>query len=843
MMHARHASSVLAAAGLLASAAPGQFDFDPQRATLVAFDGIGRSVCADIDGASGPDIVVGSGDFGGHTLAIAYNDGAGGFASTTVFDVGTDMPDVAVGDWDGNGLADVFALHERIGDDRLRIFRQTSLGVWDTTAFVDLPGNRDLIVSGDLNGDAKVDLVIGNPDAGTVEVYLNDGTGLPPSVAVSYAVPAVTDIRLCDFNADGAPDLATVSAIDGFFRFRTNDGTGGFPSASGNFIIGSEPSWIECGDFNGDGLPDVAIAKKANDTIIFLRALPTGGFFVLPPVPAGPTPSQIVCGDFDCDGDVDLVVSRGSGGITAPLRGLLNNGTGGGWAQTAPFGGTLGAGGATGLHACEWDGEPGLDVIEISGPPVIGAVPYANIGAACDACLEAPAGGRSWYAADLCLPDDVYGSHDGTVSGLLFCPSPKVGSAALGFGSAPPTYTTVADDCELNPDDGDFSVNTWVRTNAPGFQPILAKSGAPGYELTLLDGQPRVVVCDSGTCWMVSGSSLIDDGDWHHVAFTMERGPGTTIRLYVDGLLENTVLAAGMGTVDPSAALLLGASPAPIPSSFMDGAIDELQIHDRLLTVEEIQAIYLVGVAGQCQDVCAPTGPCLFPDSAVLTAGTNDDFALPPEPATPGTELAGSCAGSVDFDEVPAGAWVCHTFEPLPENVDGATLIVRIQANGAGPPCNDEISLQATGGFPMFLWSSRIGEAGAGPCAGDDGLIECEWAAPREHTLCLDLAALPTFGGTTTSIIDDMNATGRLDVRVGDDTAVDSMELQLRICPCPSDLNGNGSVGFDDTLEIIANWGPCPEPCPGAPCPWDLNGNCNVDFADVLVVIANWGPC
>ena len=26
----------------------------------------------------------------------------------------------------------------------------------------------------------------------------------------------------------------------------------------------------------------------------------------------------------------------------------------------------------------------------------------------------------------------------------------------------------------------------------------------------------------------------------------------------------------------------------------------------------------------------------------------------------------------------------------------------------------------------------------------------------------------------------------------------------------PPDFNGNGDVGIDDLLELLANWGPCP---------------------------------
>jgi len=28
--------------------------------------------------------------------------------------------------------------------------------------------------------------------------------------------------------------------------------------------------------------------------------------------------------------------------------------------------------------------------------------------------------------------------------------------------------------------------------------------------------------------------------------------------------------------------------------------------------------------------------------------------------------------------------------------------------------------------------------------------------------------------------------------------------------PCPSDFDGDGEVGINDFLELLANWGPCP---------------------------------
>ena len=53
----------------------------------------------------------------------------------------------------------------------------------------------------------------------------------------------------------------------------------------------------------------------------------------------------------------------------------------------------------------------------------------------------------------------------------------------------------------------------------------------------------------------------------------------------------------------------------------------------------------------------------------------------------------------------------------------------------------------------------------------------------------------------------------------------------------PGDINGDGFVGVDDLLIVIANWGPC-----GPVCDADINGDGFVGVDDLLIVIANWGP-
>jgi hypothetical protein len=61
------------------------------------------------------------------------------------------------------------------------------------------------------------------------------------------------------------------------------------------------------------------------------------------------------------------------------------------------------------------------------------------------------------------------------------------------------------------------------------------------------------------------------------------------------------------------------------------------------------------------------------------------------------------------------------------------------------------------------------------------------------------------------------------------------------VCPtCPEDIDGDGSVGVTDFLELLAVWGACFD-C--GDCPADLDGDCNVGVTDFLTLLGDWGPC
>ncbi len=77
------------------------------------------------------------------------------------------------------------------------------------------------------------------------------------------------------------------------------------------------------------------------------------------------------------------------------------------------------------------------------------------------------------------------------------------------------------------------------------------------------------------------------------------------------------------------------------------------------------------------------------------------------------------------------------------------------------------------------------------------------------------------------------------------DFALSAVSLRLYMatgvpdtCEAGGDLNGDGVVGIDDFLILLASWGSCP---PAAACPADLDDDGVVGITDFLMLLAAWG--
>ena len=205
------------------------------------------------------------------------------------------------------------------------------------------------------------------------------------------------------------------------------------------------------------------------------------------------------------------------------------------------------------------------------------------------------------------------------------------------------SHIRVADHPELAIGTSDLSIDAWIRTTAEGLQPIVTKmnSAGAGYALFVVDGHLGLHLADAQVaprcgfpndrdllgddfrlpCDFVSATNELDDGEWHHVAASVDRD-GTS-RLYVD---SQPVLLFDVqhikGEISCGADLLIGAKRGRNGNenefqedAFLRGDIDELDLFRFALSEDEVDGIFSAGAGGKYGSHAgiAPVveGPCL----------------------------------------------------------------------------------------------------------------------------------------------------------------------------------------------------------------------------------------
>lgn len=148
-----------------------------------------------------------------------------------------------------------------------------------------------------------------------------------------------------------------------------------------------------------------------------------------------------------------------------------------------------------------------------------------------------------------------------------------------------------------NPLCNDFSIAFWVKTTQTGGTPQwyngrgLVDGDAPGnandFGTALVGGKFGFGVGNPDTT--IVSTANINDGQWHHCVATRQQSTGT-IRVYVDGVLQNTGTGA-RNTLPSSARLWLGAISSG--GNYFNGSLDEVKLFTRTLSSDEVAALYL----------------------------------------------------------------------------------------------------------------------------------------------------------------------------------------------------------------------------------------------------------
>jgi hypothetical protein len=254
------------------------------------------------------------------TISVLLGLGDGSFAPQQPLALGSATNSVTVGDFNGDGRQDlavvkVCATDNQCATGEIEVLIGAGDGTFAPAGAYPAAVEPVSIVSGDFNGDGRLDLIVGSTNANypetTHELWLllgnGDGTfgaAIPTGNAFSGSGP----IAVGDFNADGRPDLAVSRFFGSSVTIFIGNGDGTFQESS--LTSGRNPFGIEVGDFNGDGLQDVATADQKSDDVSIFMGRGDGTFAGRISVPAGDGPNVLAFGDLDKDGRVDLLVGN-----------------------------------------------------------------------------------------------------------------------------------------------------------------------------------------------------------------------------------------------------------------------------------------------------------------------------------------------------------------------------------------------------------------------------------------------------------------------------------------------------------------------------------------------------
>ena len=160
------------------------------------------------------------------------------------------------------------------------------------------------VLTGDLNGDGRTDLVVVNQIANTISVFLGNGDGTFQSRSDYNVGTQPMSAAIADFNRDGKPDLAVANQGDGSISILLNQGNENF--IPGITISIATSFSVVAADFDGDGNPDLALFGSTS-LVNILYGLGDGTFQALPGPVGACCDNGLVASDFNGDGKPDLL--------------------------------------------------------------------------------------------------------------------------------------------------------------------------------------------------------------------------------------------------------------------------------------------------------------------------------------------------------------------------------------------------------------------------------------------------------------------------------------------------------------------------------------------------------
>ncbi|MGE7419076.1 FG-GAP-like repeat-containing protein, partial [Methylobacterium tarhaniae] len=287
---------------------------------------------ADLNGDGKVDLVTAN-DTAGHndTVSVLLGNGDGTFRSKLDFAVGENPYAVMTADVNGDGKRDLLTVNQ--DDDTVSVLLGNGDGTFQAKAAFETGAFPTAVAAADLNRDGKIDLVATNTDEGegtTVSVLLGNGDGTFQTKVDFTTGAAPRAVTAVDVNGDGKHDLVVANRSGNSVSVLLGNGDGTF-QAKADFAVGKRPGAVAAVDVDQDGKIDLVTANRTNNDISVLLGNGDGTFRAGTSYMTGTTPYSLTATDLNADGRPDFLVSTtGDNGITVllstlPTRALLDS--------------------------------------------------------------------------------------------------------------------------------------------------------------------------------------------------------------------------------------------------------------------------------------------------------------------------------------------------------------------------------------------------------------------------------------------------------------------------------------------------------------------------------------